>query len=691
MNRRAVVAWTLYDFANSAFAAVVFATIYAAYYALAVVGNDHGDGDLWWGRVVSASMAIVAVTSPFLGGIADRAGVRRPLFIGFTALAVAATALMSTVEPGMLAWGFVLGVLGNVGYESALVYYNAYLPDLAPPGYRGRLSGWGFAVGYAGSIVALLVAFPFVRAKAYSWAFLTTAALYAVFSVPAFVLLPQPAGGGMPIMAAARAGAAEVIATARAILRHRDLRRFLGAYLLYEDGVNTVVAFSGIFAAQTLGFPMTQLIVLYIVVQVSALIGALCWAGPTDRLGPKRVVMITLCQWTAVVVAAFFVETQTQFWALAVLAGTGLGAVQAASRAFLTSLIPPGMEGALFGFYSLCGKSAAVLGPLVFGGISHAAGGDQRAGILSVGAFFLVGLVLLAPRARGRPRRSGAGIQLKTDILLIPMSARWADMRAAALAVEEAGFDGVWTWDHLRDPEAEADSDAGVPEAMTVLAALAEVTRRIALGPLVLNVSNRHPGLLAQMAATLQQISGGRLLLGLGAGGHRNLPYAAEQQMLGLDVESDAVRAQRVAEAADVMRRLWRGDGTSLQGAHYRLERPSGYLRVDPAPPIVVGGFGPRMAAIAGRHADGFNTQARHPNLAGLLRIARDEHRASGRDPARFVATVFAGLEPRWLRASSPDRSALEGLGVDRLILLVSPPFDPAQIRAAGRMLTPAP
>lgn len=200
MNRRAVVAWTLYDFANSAFAAVVFATIYAAYFALAVVGNDHGDGDLWWGRVVSASMAIVAVTSPFLGGIADRAGVRRPLFIGFTALAVGATALMSTVEPGMLAWGFVLGVLGNVGYESALVYYNAYLPDLAPPGYRGRLSGWGFAVGYAGSIVALLVAFPFVQAQAYSWAFLTTAALYAVFSVPAFVLLPQPAGGGMPVM-----------------------------------------------------------------------------------------------------------------------------------------------------------------------------------------------------------------------------------------------------------------------------------------------------------------------------------------------------------------------------------------------------------------------------------------------------------------------------------------------------------
>lgn len=265
------------------------------------------------------------------------------------------------------------------------------------------------------------------------------------------------------------------------------------------------------------------------------------------------------------------------------------------------------------------------------------------------------------------------------------MSARWADLRAAAVAAEAAGFDGLWTWDHLRDPNAR--DATGVPEAMTVLASLAEVTRRLMLGPLVLNVANRHPGLLANMAATLQQISGGRLLLGLGAGGHRKLPYAAEQEMLGLGVGADAVRAQRVAEAAQVLRRLWAGDPTSFTGTHYRLERPSGYLRADPPPPVIVGGFGPRMAAIAGRHADGFNTPAQHPQLRELIRTARDEHAASGRDPARFVMTVFAGLAQRWLRADSPDRSSLEGLGVERLILLVSPPFDPDQIHAAGRTL----
>jgi UMF1 family MFS transporter len=396
MNVRAIVAWTLYDFANSAFAAVIFATIYAAYYALAVVGNEAGAGDLWWGRVVSVSMGLVAVTSPLLGGVADRAGIRRPLFIGFTALAVTATALMATVEPGWVLWGFVLGVLGNVGYEGALVYYNAYLPDLAPPSHRGRVSGWGFAVGYAGSIAALLAALPFVQARNYAGAFLATAALYAVFSLPAFFLLPAPPPARMPVWRAAREGGAEVLSTVRRILTLPDLRRFLGAYFIYEDGVNTVVAFSAIFAAQTLGFPMERLIFLYIVVQVSALVGALAWAGPTDRLGPRRVVMVTLCQWAAVVVAAYFVETQTQFWVLAVVAGTGLGAVQAASRAFLASLAPRGMEAELFGFYSLCGKSAAVMGPLVFGGISHAAGGNQRAGILAVGAFFVIGLLLLS-------------------------------------------------------------------------------------------------------------------------------------------------------------------------------------------------------------------------------------------------------------------------------------------------------
>ncbi len=272
---------------------------------------------------------------------------------------------------------------------------------------------------------------------------------------------------------------------------------------------------------------------------------------------------------------------------------------------------------------------------------------------------------------------------VKTDLLLMPMGGRYRDMREAAIAAEEAGFDGLWTWDHLRDP----DTASHVPEAWTVLSALAEVTRRLMLGPLVLNVSSRHPGLLANMAATLQEVSGGRLLLGLGAGAHRRLPYAVEHEALGIPVERDQVRAERVAEAAQVMRRLWTGDPSSFEGSHFRLTRPSGFLRPDPPPPIIVGGFGPRMAAIAGRHADGFNTQATHPRLAQLIQVAREEHAASGRDPARFIPTVFGGLREPYVRRDAAARASLEQLGVERLILLIEPPYDPEKIRHAGSLL----
>jgi alkanesulfonate monooxygenase SsuD/methylene tetrahydromethanopterin reductase-like flavin-dependent oxidoreductase (luciferase family) len=260
---------------------------------------------------------------------------------------------------------------------------------------------------------------------------------------------------------------------------------------------------------------------------------------------------------------------------------------------------------------------------------------------------------------------------MKTDLLLVPMNARWADLRAAALAAEEAGFDGLWTWDHLRDPD--GGGGPGVPEAWTVLTALAEVTQRVMLGPLVLNVANRHPGVLANMAATLQTISSGRLLLGLGAGGNRRTPYAVEQAAIGQAVERDGLRAQRVIDAITLVRTLWSGEG--------------GFLRPAPPPPIIVGGFGPRMAAIAGRYGDGFNTQALHPRLGDLARRARDEHAASGRGGSLFAMTAFAGLEERWLCADSRGRQLVERVGVDRLILLVSPPFDVGEIRAAGRLL----
>lgn len=406
MWNRVLIAWALYDFANSSFAAIVQATVFPAYYANVVVGNAEGRGDFWWGLVVSVSMTVVALTAPLLGGIADHAGIRKPFLIVFTLVSATATALLAVVGPGMIVTGFVLAVLGLTTYEAAIVYYNAYLPVIAPADRLGRVSAAGFTVGYAGSLVAFLAAWPFAAARAFGGCFLVAAGQFLLCALPAFARLPTDERRSLGIADAIRRGVHQTAATLREILAHperRQLRRFLAAYLVYEDGVNTVIAFSAVFAAKTLGFGFTEIIALFMVVQVAALVGSALWARPTDRRGPRPVLIITLVQWIAVTVLAYFVRTKMQFWLVAVLAGTGLGAVQAASRTLMATLIPARREAEFFGFYALVGKTGAVLGPLVFGVTSAALGGNQRAAIVAVGLFFVVGLAILSGLRAGGP------------------------------------------------------------------------------------------------------------------------------------------------------------------------------------------------------------------------------------------------------------------------------------------------
>lgn len=403
MNRRAVVAWTLYDFGNSTFVAVIPATVYSTYYALAVVGNERGEGDFWWTFAVTTSMVIVALASPPGGAIADHGGVRKRFLFVLTYLSVAATALMATVQKGDVLWGWLLAVAGIAGFEAAIVYYNAYLPDLAPPAWQGRLSAYGFAVGYVGSALALGVALLFIQRGSLGGAFLATAGLFGVFVIPAFLFLPADRPATLGLGDAVRVGFTQTRATLRRIVAMPALRRFLLAYLFYEDGINTVIYVSAIFAMHTLGFERGEVIGLYLIVQLSALVGAWAWGRPTDFKGPKFVVMATLVQWCLVVVGTYFVQTKLQFFGVAILAGTGLGAIQAASRVFMASLIPKTQEAELFGFYTLCGKTAAIFGPMIFGLVSRLTGGNQRAAILAVGFFFLAGLVLLQGVKAGGP------------------------------------------------------------------------------------------------------------------------------------------------------------------------------------------------------------------------------------------------------------------------------------------------
>ena len=412
LDPKQVAAFALYDFANSAYSAVIVATVFAVYYAQSVVGNETGEGDLWWGRVMSVSVLFVALSSPALGSVADRARIRKRMMLAYTCLCIGAVAALSSVGPGDVLWGFCLAVLANIGFEGALVYYNAYLPDLAPEGRRGFVSGVGFALGYAGSLIGLLIALPLVQRGMFELTWLSVAAFFALFSLPAWRWLPADAPGGQHVAKAALDGLRRLRATTREVLRSKPLRRFLFAYFFYIDGVLTVIYFAAIFATKTLRFEQGELMLLFMVVQISALLGSLALAKPTDRWGAKRVIGLTLVLWTLIVAGAAAVESKPTFFAMAALAGSGLGAVQAASRSLMSSMIPRGREAELFGFYAFCGKSSSVLGPLVFGQVSYLSGGNQRLAVLCIGAFFVVGGLLLrrvpSPAASGRVPYVGA-------------------------------------------------------------------------------------------------------------------------------------------------------------------------------------------------------------------------------------------------------------------------------------------
>ncbi len=393
-NRREILSWCMFDFANSSYSAVIASVIFPVYYVTRIVGNETGLGDLWWGRAVSLSMALVAVTSPFIGGIADFGGIRKRMLLAYTVLCISMVASFSLLQRGMVIEGFLLIILANIGMEGGLVFYNSFLPEITEKEYQGRVSAWGFAVGYAGSILSLLIAVPIVRHGYFGAAWLMVAVFFAVFSMPAFLFLPKDSKSGLKVVHAASKGFRFTWNTFKKIWSRKEQRIFLLAYLLYEDGVNTVIVFSSIFAATTLKFEPQELIGLYLVVQTTALIGAFSMARPIDYWGPKRVVTLSLIMWTAVSITAFFIETKGHFWLLACIAGLGLGTVQAATRAFFAQFVPRDHESEYFGVYSMVGKSSAVIGPLVFGYISSTFG-SQRPAILSVALFFLSGLIIV--------------------------------------------------------------------------------------------------------------------------------------------------------------------------------------------------------------------------------------------------------------------------------------------------------
>ena len=393
MNKKQVGAWAMFDFANSVYPAVITTAVFSAYYSGFIVGGDDGRGTQLWGWAVSASALIVALTAPLLGAVADRGGARKKFMLFYTGLCLFGVTMFTTLDAGMALQGFVLFVIANVGFESAIVFYNSFLPDIAPREMQGRVSGLGFGVGYAGSALGLLLAVPLVDTIELVW--IMVALFFLVFSIPAFLYLPKDEPGEMSVPQAMGWGLTNFRSIVAEVWALKDLRNFLIAFFFYIDGVLTIIVMAGPVAEETFAFTPSESIMLFLIVQLSALAGAFALAKPTDVWGPKTVLNGVLLLWIMAGVSAFFVQDKSVFFGLAVVAGFGLGSVQSASRSYVSLLIPDGRESELFGFYALCGKSSSTVGPILFGTATVMAGGNQRPSFLVITMMFVIGLFLL--------------------------------------------------------------------------------------------------------------------------------------------------------------------------------------------------------------------------------------------------------------------------------------------------------
>jgi UMF1 family MFS transporter len=421
-NRRTVAAWCLYDWASNAWPTVVSSFVFAAYVTREVAPNPEV-GTAWWGTGTALAGIAVAVLSPALGAIADRAGRRKPWVALFTVLTVAFALSLWTVrpEPGFLLQATILVSLGAVAFELTQVFYNATLRDVAPPGKLGRVSGWAWALGYAGGLLCLasclvLLVFPEpplfgldpAASEPLRASMLLVAVWFAVFSLPFFLYVPDRPATGLSALDAAGAGLGQLVGSLKRIWsEHRTIARYLIARMLYTDGLNTLFAFGGIYAAGTFGMGFREILIFGIVLNVAAGLGALAFAWLDDWLGPKPTIQISLIGLIGFGVAALAVDTVTALYVTGCGLGLFIGPAQSASRSLMARIAPEALQTEMFGLYALSGKVTSFVGPALVGWVTLAAG-SQRWGMATILAFFVVGLALLwpLPAPEGQRRRT---------------------------------------------------------------------------------------------------------------------------------------------------------------------------------------------------------------------------------------------------------------------------------------------
>lgn len=412
------LSWAFYDWASSSFAAIVTTFVFPAYF-LRQIAEDPSAGTAQWGMTLGVAGLVVALCAPVLGAIADQGGRRKPWLLLFTLLCVLATAALWWVRPET---GAVLPVLLLVGFASATsefaaMFYNAMLPSIAGFDRLGRWSGWAWGLGYAGGIACLLLAlFGFIHDDAlfalpradYAHVratFLLVAVWYAVFALPLFLFTPDEPARRKPLRRAARDGLAQLRDSLRQIREYAPILRFLLARMFFIDGLATLFAFGGVYAAGTFGLDEAQVLMFGIALNVTAGLGAAAFAWLDDWFGSKRTILLALIGLMLPGMVLLVVESVVLFWLFGMLLGFFVGPAQAAGRSYLARAAPAQLRSQMFGLFAFSGKATTFMGPLLVGWVTGWFD-SQRAGMTVIVVFLLIGLLLMLSVPEARDRQS---------------------------------------------------------------------------------------------------------------------------------------------------------------------------------------------------------------------------------------------------------------------------------------------
>jgi UMF1 family MFS transporter len=410
VRRREVFGWAMYDFANSGYTTVVLTAVFNAYFVKTVAGNAPW-ATFAWTAALSVSFALVMLMGPLVGAAADARAAKKKLLAVFTVLCVSGTAALAWTGPGMVAWAVFFVIVSNFAYAMGENLGAAFLPELSRPEALGKVSGWGWSLGYCGGIVALGISLAWVlgadgrgstAAEAVGGTMIITAAVFALAALPTFLFLRERASPDPE----ARVGVAfsRLRDTFQHARRYRDLLLIFACGTCYQAGVATVIALAAIYAEQVMGFQLKDTIMLVLLVNITAAIGAFAFGYAQDRLGKVLALRVTLVGWIAMVVVAYLSQTREMFWLAANLAGLCMGSSQSAGRAIVAYLSPAGRSGEFFGLWGFATRLAAILGPLTYGAVTWMTHGNHRLAILLTGIFFVLALIVLAfvDEKRGR-------------------------------------------------------------------------------------------------------------------------------------------------------------------------------------------------------------------------------------------------------------------------------------------------